>query len=65
MPISWEDHPNSTVNPISTTIELATALMDVKRRTNAISSSPRFRDVDTTDHSKLTILNDDVNEADN
>lgn len=65
VPISWEDHPNSTVDPISTSIELATALMDVKRRTAAISSSPRFRDVDTTDKSKLTTLKDDVNEINN
>jgi len=65
VPILWEDHPNSTVDPISTSIELATALMDVKRRTTAISSSPRFRDVDTTDQSKLTSLKHDVSEIDN
>ncbi|WP_226010812.1 glycosyltransferase [Halomicrobium salinisoli] len=58
VPVKWEDHPDSTVNPISTSIELATALIDVKRRTNAISTSPRFRDVDKTDTSKLMKIND-------
>ncbi|RDI71057.1 glycosyltransferase [Halopelagius longus] len=53
VPVDWEDHPDSTVNPISTSIELATALVDVKRRTDAIATSPRFRDVTKTDRSKL------------
>ncbi|MDQ2072351.1 glycosyltransferase [Haloarcula sp. H-GB4] len=58
IPIEWEDHPDSTVNPISTSIELATALIDVKRRTDAIVTSPRHRDVTKTDRSKLMKLGD-------
>ncbi|MFC7131169.1 glycosyltransferase [Haloferax chudinovii] len=56
VPVDWEDHPDSTVSPISTSIELATALVDVKRRTDAIATSPRFRDTTKTDHSKLMKL---------
>lgn len=56
VPIDWEDHPDSTVNPVLTSIELATALVDVKRRTNAIATSPRFHDVQKTDHSTLMKL---------
>lgn len=53
VPITWEDHPNSTVAPFSTSIELATALIDVKRRTDAISTSPRYRDIESTDKSDI------------
>ncbi|WP_152039931.1 glycosyltransferase [Salinigranum salinum] len=61
VPVDWKDHPNSTVNPISTSIELATALINIKRRTDAIASSPRFRNVDQTVQSNLLDLdeNDD------
>lgn len=58
VPVDWDDHPESTVDPISTSIELATALIDVKRRTDAIATSPRFRDVTKTDQSRLTELSD-------
>lgn len=58
VPVDWEDHPESTVDPILTSIELATALVDVKRRTDAIATSPRFHDVTKTDQSKLTTPND-------
>jgi len=61
IPVDWEDHPDSTVNPISTSVELATALVDVKRRTDAISTSPRFSNVSPTDQSKLTEPGDDDN----
>lgn len=53
VPITWEDHPDSSVAPISTSIELATALIDVKRRTDAIAVSPRYHDVETTDKSEM------------
>ena len=53
VPVEWEDHHDSTVNPIWTSVELAMALIDTKRRTDAIASSPRFRDVQRTDYSKL------------
>ncbi|WP_081909161.1 glycosyltransferase [Haloferax prahovense] len=56
IPVEWEDHPDSTVSPVSTSIELATALIDVKRRTDAIATSPRFRDVKKTERSKLMKL---------
>lgn len=59
VPVNWDDHPESTVDPISTSIELATALVDIKRRTNAIAKSPRFRDVVKTDQSKLTKPSDE------
>lgn len=59
VPVEWEDHPNSTVDPISTSIELGTALFDVRRRTDAIATSPRFRNVTKTDHSKLMKLGSD------
>lgn len=59
VPIEWQDHPDSKVKPFSTSFELATALVDVKRRTDAISTSPRFRNRKTTDHSKLMKPRDD------
>ncbi|WP_122090945.1 glycosyltransferase [Halalkalicoccus subterraneus] len=54
VPVDWKDHPDSTVNPVSTALELATALFDVKRRTDAIATSPRFRNITKTNHSTLT-----------
>jgi glycosyltransferase involved in cell wall biosynthesis len=54
VPVDWEDHPDSTVDPLSTSVELATALVDVRRRADAIASSPRFRGVTKTTQSKLT-----------
>ncbi|MDR9381099.1 MAG: glycosyltransferase [Natronomonas sp.] len=59
VPVEWEDHPDSTVDPISTPIELATALVEVKRRTGAIATSPRFREITETNRSTLTMLEDD------
>lgn len=60
VPVDWEDHPDSTVNPISTSVELATALVDVKRRADAIAESPRHRNATPTAHSTLMkIENDD------
>jgi glycosyltransferase involved in cell wall biosynthesis len=58
VPVDWEDHPNSTVNPVSTSFELATALIDVKRRTDAIAMSPRFHNTVKTDHSELMEIED-------
>lgn len=51
VPVTWKDQPRSTVDPVATSIELFTALIDVKRRTDAIETSPRYRDVETTDYS--------------
>jgi Glycosyltransferases, probably involved in cell wall biogenesis len=54
VPVEWEDHPDSTVDPVWTTVELGRALLDVRRRANAISDSPRYRDIQPTPRSKLT-----------
>lgn len=54
VPVDWEDHPDSTVDPFSTSVELATALVDVRRRADAIASSPRFRNITKTTQSTLT-----------
>jgi hypothetical protein len=59
VPIVWEDHPDSTVDTISTAVELGTALVDVRRRTDALARSPRHRHTDTTDESVLTELGAD------
>lgn len=59
VPVDWDDHPDSTVDPLSTSIELATALIDVKRRTSALARSPRFSDVVKTDRSRLTTLSEE------
>ncbi|WP_199180582.1 glycosyltransferase [Haloferax marisrubri] len=59
VPVDWEDHPDSTVSPFSTSVELATALIDVKRRTDAIDTSPRFRNVKKTERSKLMKLEEE------
>lgn len=54
VPVDWEDHPDSTVDPLWTSVELATALVDVRRRADAIASSPRFKNITKTTRSKLT-----------
>jgi glycosyltransferase involved in cell wall biosynthesis len=59
VPVRWEDHPDSTVAPFATSLELATALVDVKRRTEAIKSSPRYHDVQATDQSRLMRIGQD------
>lgn len=59
VPVDWEDHPDSTVNPLTTSVELATALVDVKRRTDAIAESPRYHDVQATTNSTLMKLGAD------
>lgn len=53
VPVEWEDHANSTVDPLGTSLELATALVDVKRRTDAMETSPRHRDTTPTACSRL------------
>ena len=58
VPVAWEDHPDSTVEPVSTAVELGTALVDVRRRTDALAASPRYRDVQATDRSTLMRLGD-------
>lgn len=59
VPIKWEDHPDSTVSPLSTSIELATALVDVRRRTDALSSSPRHSEIQSITESRLSRINQD------
>jgi glycosyltransferase involved in cell wall biosynthesis len=58
VPITWEDHPDSTVDPVTTSIELATALINVKRRADAIATSQKYDNVDVTVESNL-LENDD------
>lgn len=36
VPVRWEDHPQSTVDPLRTAVELGTALVTVRRRTGMI-----------------------------
>ncbi|MFO7833219.1 MAG: glycosyltransferase [Halohasta sp.] len=54
VPVTWEDHPESTVDPLSTSLELGRALFDVRRRARAITTSPRYRDVQPTHGSTLS-----------
>jgi len=54
VPVEWEDHPETTVDPFWTTVELGRALLDVRRRADAIAASPRYRDIQPTPRSKLT-----------
>jgi len=54
VPVTWEDHPDSTVDPLSTSLELGRALFDVRRRARAITTSPRYRDVQPTHGSTLS-----------
>lgn len=54
VPVEWEDHPETTVDPVWTTIELGRALFDVRRRAGTIAASPRYRHIQPTPRSKLT-----------
>lgn len=63
VPVDWEDQPGSTVAPLSAAFELGTALVDVRRRTDAIASSPRYHDVQATDHSRLLTPGEDGDEV--
>ena len=54
VPVTWEDHPDSTVDPLATSLELGRALFDVRRRAQAITTSPRYRDVQPTHGSTLS-----------
>ncbi|WP_253738724.1 glycosyltransferase [Halohasta salina] len=58
VPVTWEDHPESTVDPLSTSLELGRALFDVRRRAQAIATSPRYRDVQPTHGSTLSPTTD-------
>lgn len=49
VPVVWTDHPDSTVDPIRTSVELATALLAVRRRTRPLTPYRRLRD-QPTDH---------------
>jgi glycosyltransferase involved in cell wall biosynthesis len=41
VPVRWEDHPQSTVDPLGTTVELGTALLSIRRRTGMIPRRTR------------------------
>ncbi len=53
VPVTWEDHPDSTVDPIPTAVELGTALLSIRYRTGAITPHQRTQSTDPT-----TVLND-------
>lgn len=53
VPVVWEDQPDSTVDPLSTSVELFIALINVKRRADAIATSPRYIDNQSTDSSEI------------
>lgn len=58
VPITWKDHPDSTVNPVTTPIKLATALVNVKRRADTFSTRQKYDNIDVTVNSDL-LDNDD------
>lgn len=37
IPVRWEDHPDSTVDPVSTAVELATALFRIRQRSDKLT----------------------------
>lgn len=59
VPIKWNDHPKLTVSPLAISIELATALVDVRRRTDPLSLSPRHSEIQSTTGSRLSRINQD------
>ena len=46
VPVTWEDHPDTTVDPIPTAIELGRALVAIRSRTGAITPHHRVGSVD-------------------
>ena len=56
VPVTWEDHPDSTVDPIPTAIELGRALLAIRSRTGAITPHHRVQSVD-----RVTPLTNDGN----
>jgi len=50
VPVTWIDRPNSTVDPLSTPVEMSVALLRVRHRAKRIAGSPLHRAVgaDTT-----------------
>lgn len=49
VPVEWRDHPDSTVDPVSTGIELARAVVDVRRRARKIAAGEADRGVDRSE----------------
>jgi len=58
IPVRWEDHPESTVDPASAAVELATALVRVRQRTGRLSPR-RPRDRQSADRSAPMQLRDE------
>lgn len=61
VPIKWEDLPKLRVSRLTATIELATALVDVRRRTDALNLNPRHSEIQSTTKSRLSRINQDEN----
>jgi hypothetical protein len=49
VPVTWVDRPNSTVDPLSTPLELGTALLLARHRAKRIAGSRLHRVVDERD----------------
>lgn len=56
VPVTWEDHPDSTVDPIPTAVELGRALVAIRSRTGGLTPRDRVRSVD-----RATALTNDGN----
>ncbi len=46
VPVTWEDHPGSTVSPVGTTVELLRALVAVRHRAKLLADHPLHSFVD-------------------
>jgi len=46
VPVTWEDHPDTTVDPIPTAVELGGALLAIRSRTGAITPHDRVQSAD-------------------
>lgn len=44
VPVTWRDHPESTVDPFATTLEIALALVEIRRRSKKLSARARARE---------------------
>lgn len=46
VPVTWEDHPDSTVDPIPTAVELGRALVAIRFRTGGLTPRDRIQSID-------------------
>jgi hypothetical protein len=47
VPVRWEDHPNSTVEPVRTTVRLARGLFVSRHRAKLLASDPLHQLLDS------------------